>query len=57
MSTDRFDRQNRVYGIEGTQKIQSASVSIFGPISDLTYEIAKNLALSGINHINENLIL
>ena len=55
MSTDRFDRQNRVYGIEGTQKIQSASVSIFGIVSDLTYEIAKNLALSGINHINMNL--
>jgi molybdopterin/thiamine biosynthesis adenylyltransferase len=52
MSSDRFDRQNRVYGIEGTQKIQSAHVSIIGPISDLTYEIAKNLALSGINHIN-----
>jgi molybdopterin/thiamine biosynthesis adenylyltransferase len=55
MSSDRFDRQNRVYGIEGTQKIQSAHVSIVGPISDLTYEIAKNLALSGINHINLDL--
>ena len=55
MSTDRFDRQNRVYGIEGTQKIQSASVSIVGTVSDLTYEIAKNLALSGINHINLDL--
>jgi molybdopterin/thiamine biosynthesis adenylyltransferase len=55
MSTDRFDRQNRVYGIEGTQKIQSATVAIVGPISDLTYEIAKDLALSGINNIILNL--
>ena len=49
--TDRFDRQNRVYGIEGTQKLQNGTVLIKGPLSDLTYEIAKNLALSGVNKI------
>ena len=54
-TNDRFDRQNRVYGLEGTLKLQSASVAIIGPISDLTYEIAKNLALSGINNITLNL--
>ena len=55
MSTDRFDRQNRVYGVEGTQKLQNGSVFIHGPKTDLTYEVAKNLLLSGLNHLNLNL--
>ena len=51
MSTDRFDRQNRVYGIDGTKKLTEGTVLLNGPLSDLTYEVAKNLALSGINNI------
>jgi len=54
--SNRFDRQNRVYGIEGTQKLQNGQVVINGPICDLTYEISKNLALSGVNNIKLNLI-
>jgi molybdopterin/thiamine biosynthesis adenylyltransferase len=49
--SDRFDRQNRAYGIESTHKLHNGKVIIMGPICDLTYEIAKNLALSGLNHI------
>jgi ubiquitin-activating enzyme E1 len=51
MTTERYDRQDRVYGIDGTKRLQNAHVRIKGPISDLTYEVAKNLALSGINNI------
>lgn len=54
--SNRFDRQNRVYGIEGTQKLQNGQVIINGPICDLTYETVKNLALSGVNNIKLNLI-
>ena len=50
-NAERFDRQNRVYGIDGTKKLQNGIVVIIGPICDLTYEVCKNLALSGIKHI------
>jgi molybdopterin/thiamine biosynthesis adenylyltransferase len=49
MATDRFDRQNRVYGIEGTAKLQNSKVIIFGQKSDMLFETAKNLVLGGVN--------
>ena len=49
--TNLYDRQHRVFGIDGTKKLQNGTVLIKGPLSDLTYEIAKNLALSGVNNI------
>lgn len=51
MATDRFDRQNRVYGIEGTAKLQNASVILLGQKSDMLFETAKNLVLGGVNKL------
>jgi len=51
MELNRFDRQNRVFGIEGTQTLQNSCVRIKGPMCDLTYEVAKNLALSGVGKL------
>lgn len=52
---ERYDRQNRVYGVEGTQKLQNSNVTIYGDSSDLVYELAKNLLLSGLNNLNLNI--
>lgn len=46
-----YDRQSRTYGIEATVKIQNAKIIIFGQKSDLLYEVAKNLILSGLNNL------
>ena len=51
MASNRYDRQNRVFGIDGTTKLQNSSVVIFGQKSDTMFELAKNLALSGIKKI------
>ena len=52
---ERYDRQNRVYGVEGTQKLQNSIVTIYGDSSDLIYELAKDLLLSGLNNLNLNI--
>jgi ubiquitin-activating enzyme E1 len=52
MSSNRYDRQNRVYGAEATTKIQTSHVIIFGEKCDLMFEVAKNLLLSGIKKIS-----
>lgn len=52
---ERYDRQNRVYGLEGTQKLQNSIVTIYGDLSDLVYELAKDLLLSGLNNLNLNI--
>lgn len=52
MSSNRYDRQNRVYGVEGTTKIQNSHVILFGERCDLLFEVAKNLALSGIRKLS-----
>lgn len=52
---ERYDRQNRVYGIEGTQKLQNSIVTIYGDSTDLVYELAKDLVLSGLNNLNLNI--
>ena len=52
---ERYDRQNRVYGIEGTQKLQNSVVTIYAELSDLVYELAKDLLLSGLNNLNLNI--
>ena len=49
--TNRFDRQNRVYGVEGTQKLQNANVIILGQKCDVLFEVAKNLVLGGVQNI------
>ena len=46
-----YDRQNRSYGIDGTLKIQNSKIILFGQKSDLLYEVAKNLILSGLNKL------
>jgi len=46
-----YDRQSRTYGLDGTIKILNAYTIIFGQKSDLLFEVAKNLILSGINKI------
>lgn len=51
MSTDRYDRQNRVYGIDGTKKIQNSKVALFGQKCDVMFEVAKNLVLGGVNEL------
>jgi molybdopterin/thiamine biosynthesis adenylyltransferase len=48
---DKYDRQNRTYGKDGTQKLQKATVIIKGPLADITYEVCKNLVLSGVSHL------
>lgn len=48
---NRFDRQNRVYGIESTAKLQHANVFLIGQKSDALFEIAKNLVLSGVQNL------
>lgn len=52
MASNRYDRQNRVYGFESTMKIQQSHVIIFGEKCDLLFEVAKNLVLSGVNKIS-----
>lgn len=52
---NKYDRQNRVYGIEGTYKVQNSNVLIIGELCDLTYEISKNLLLSGVNNLHLDL--
>jgi ubiquitin-activating enzyme E1 len=52
---ERYDRQNRVYGVEGTQKLNNSIVTIYGDSSDLVYELAKDLLLSGLNNLNLNI--
>ena len=49
--TNRFDRQNRVYGIEGTKKLQDSHVIICGQKCDVLFEVAKNLVLGGVQNI------
>jgi len=49
--TNRFDRQNRVYGIEGTKKLQNANIVICGQKCDVLFEVAKNLVLGGVQNI------
>lgn len=51
MSTDRYDRQNRVYGIDGTKKLHDATIVLFGQKCDTMFEIAKNLVLGGVNKL------
>jgi molybdopterin/thiamine biosynthesis adenylyltransferase len=48
---NRFDRQNRVYGVEATNKLLNSTVILFGQKSDCMFEIAKNLVLGGIKKI------
>lgn len=48
LDIDRFDRQNRTFGINGTQQINKSSICIIGCAGGLATEICKNLALSGI---------
>lgn len=48
---NRFDRQNRVYGIEATYKLLNSTVVLLGQKSDCMFEIAKNLVLGGVNKI------
>jgi ubiquitin-activating enzyme E1 len=52
MSSNRYDRQNRVYGTDGTAKIQNGHVVIFGSKCDALFELGKNLILSGIGRIS-----
>ena len=52
---ERYDRQNRVYGLEGTQRLQNSIVTIYGELSDLVYELSKDLLLSGLNNLNLNI--
>jgi ubiquitin-activating enzyme E1 len=52
MNSDRYDRQNRVYGIENTIKLQNSKVILFGQKCDAMFEIAKNLVLGGVSNIS-----
>lgn len=46
---ERYDRQIRTFGAEATIKINSSNVCIIGLAKGLGTEVAKNLALCGIN--------
>ncbi len=49
--TQLHDRTSRVLGIEGIQKLQNGNICIIGPICDLTYEVAKDLVLTGVKNL------
>ena len=51
IDTGLYDRQIRTYGYEAVKKMTSSSVVIIGLENGLATEIAKNLALGGINQI------
>lgn len=46
-----YDRQIRTYGLAAVHKITTSSVLIYGLSKGLGTEVAKNLALGGINNI------
>lgn len=50
MSTDKFDRQIRLWGPHGQRAIANANVLILGSGS-IASEIGKNLTLGGIGSI------
>ena len=56
---ERYDRQIRTFGAEATIKINSSNVCIIGLAKGLGTEVAKNLALCGINLylLNDNKII